>query len=179
NRPLYVDALARYGAGPGEGLDAAGASAIEGLRIGGIDVARERKSLCRADLDDEQHHGAGAHLYDVAELRKVFRAAIGDAIGKLGESLLPHQMHVLDLEITGRPPRRVQEEIDARSFAVFHLAPRRLVTGQVADDIVAERFSNQCIRMAGVDADELGAAAEICLDQFPAIRQLAFRILRL
>ncbi len=57
----------------------------------------------RADLDQEQHDRAGAGRDHVGELDEVLGAALGDGVGKFGQPRLAHQMHVLDLDIAGRP----------------------------------------------------------------------------
>ena len=42
----------------------------------------------------------------------------------------PHQVHVLDLDVAGRPAGALQQEIHPRVLAVLHLAPDRVVAGQ-------------------------------------------------
>src|SRR5215472_13191765 len=78
----HLDALARDDAAIGNGLNARGAGNVEGLAVGGIDVAGKGEALCRADLDEKQHDRAMAGRAHGGKLRQVSRATAGDGIGE-------------------------------------------------------------------------------------------------
>ncbi len=96
----------------GQRLDAASPGPIERRGVAGIDVAGECEALRRADLDQIEHHGACARRHHVGELVEMLGAALGHGIGKFGQIALPHQVHVLDLDIAGRPGRVFEQEVD-------------------------------------------------------------------
>jgi len=103
-------------------------------------------------------------------------AALGHRVGKLGEPLLPHQMHVLDLHIAGRAAGLLQQEIHPRILAVFHLAAHAAVAGELRNEAGRDRLGGERIRIGRIDADQFGPAAEIDLDQLPAVAELALGI---
>src|SRR6476646_7778400 len=105
-------------------------------------------------------------------------AALRYRIGKLGEAGPPHQVDVLDLDIAARAVWRFEQEVDARVLAVLHLAADRGVTRKLGDFAGCDRLAGERIRMCRVDADKLRAAAEIDLDQLPAMAELTVRIVR-
>ena len=107
-----------------------------------------------------QHHRAGAGRDHVGKFGEMLGAALGDRVGKFGKARPAHQVHVLDLDIAGRPAGRFEQEIDPRGLAVFHLAADGRVAGELRDAPGRDRLGGERIGMAGVDADELGAAAE-------------------
>ncbi len=115
-----------------------------------------------------------------ASSARCFAPRSGHCIGKFGQPRPAHQVDVLDLDVAGRPAGRFEQEIDPRVLAVLHLAPDRGVAGELREcgrpRSPRPRAHSGC---AGVDADQLGAAAEIDLDQFPAMGELALRIVRL
>ena len=60
----------------------------------------------------------------VGELAQMLGAALGHAIGELGQARLAHQVHVLDLDVAG-PLRGHSSRMSMRLLhAVFHLAPQ-------------------------------------------------------
>ena len=63
--------------------------------------------------------------HHVGKLRQVLRPALGHRVGKFGQARLAHQVHVLDLDVARRPAGAFEQEIHARVFPVFHLAPDR------------------------------------------------------
>jgi hypothetical protein len=126
--------------------------------------------------DQEQHDGAGPGRRHRGQLVEVFRPARRHRIRELGEARAPHQVHVLDLDVAGRTIGRFQQEVDARVAAVLHLAPGRRVAGKLGDGARRDRLGHEQVGVRGVDTDQLGAAAEIDLDQLPAIGELAVRI---
>ena len=99
-------------------------------------------------------------------------------IGKFGKTAAAHQVHVLDFDITGRASGRLQQEVDPRIGAVLHLAARAGIAGELGNRARRDRLGDQQVGMRGVDADQLGPGAEIDLDQFPTVRQLAREIFR-
>src|SRR5215467_13335057 len=60
NRLRDLDPVLGYPAAPGNRLHPGRAGEIEGPPIGRVDVAGERERAGGADLQQEQHHGAGA-----------------------------------------------------------------------------------------------------------------------
>ena len=129
------------------------------------------EALGRADLDQIQHHRARAGRDRVAQLVEMLSPRSVLASGNSARPGPPHQVHVLDLDVAGRPAGAFQQEIDPRVPAVLHLAPDAVVAGKLGDRAGRERRADQRIGMRGVDADELRARAEIDLDQFPAVRR--------
>ena len=140
--------------------------------------AGEGETLRRADLHQIEHHRASPGRDHVGQFGEVLGAALGDGVGKFGEPRPSHHVHVLDLDIAGRTVGCFEQEIDPRGLAVFHLAARRRVAGKLRDAAGGDRLGGERIGMAGVDADKLRAAAEVDLDQFPAMGELAVRIRR-
>ena len=97
---------------------------VERRRIGPVDVAGERKSCSRPDLDDEQHDRARAGGPRSSEFVEVICPARGDAVREFGHLRPPHQVHVLDFQITRRPAGRFEQENDPAIPAKADLAPR-------------------------------------------------------
>ena len=133
HRFRHVDALPRDAAAIGDGLDAGIFCHVERPAVGRVDVAGERKTPRRTDLDQEQHHRAGALCRHVGQLGEVLRPALGDRVGEFRECRAAHQVDVLDLDIARRPRRVFEQEIDARIPAVFHLAARAGVAREFCD----------------------------------------------
>src|SRR5215510_10782963 len=104
---------------------------------------------------------------------------LGDGVGEFGKTSPSHQVHIFYLEVARRPRRVFQQEVDARAVAVFHLAADRRVSRKLRDRARRDRFARQRIGMRGIDADELEAAAEIDLDELPAMHKLALEVGRL
>ena len=103
-------------------------------------------------------------------------SALGHGIGKFGERRSPHQVHVLDLDVTGRPVRMLEQEVDPRIASILHFAPYSRVAGELRYQAGCHRFGCERVGLRGVDADELGTGAEIDFDQLPAVGELALCI---
>ncbi len=172
----HLDAVAGDAAPIGDGLDACGPGAVEGFAVAGVDVAGQGKTPRRADLDQEQHHRAVAGRHHVGEFHEVLRAALGHRVRKFGKARAAHQMHVLDLDIAALSPRCFEQEVHPRILAVLHLAADARIACELADRVGGDRLRCEPVGMAGIDAHELGAAAEIDLDQLPAMGELALGI---
>src|SRR5579862_3014471 len=67
-----LNALYANTASPGEHLHTFRAGAIEGRRIGRVDVACNGEAICRRDLNDKQQHRSGAGLGHRAEFIEMF-----------------------------------------------------------------------------------------------------------
>ena len=87
-------------------------------------------------------------------------------------------MYVLYFDIARRPRRRFEQEVDAGILSVLHFAPERSVATELGDRAGGDRLGGKRIGMGGIDAYELGAAAEIDLDELPAMGELALGICR-
>ena len=80
------DAVRRDRAAIGDRLDAARLRAVERFAVAPVDVAREREAPRRADLDEIQHHRAGAGRHHVGKLVEMLGAALGHRVGKFGKA---------------------------------------------------------------------------------------------
>src|SRR5262245_63100943 len=98
---------------------------------------------------------------------------LGDGVGEFGKTSPSHQVHIFYLEVARRPSRVFQQEVDAGAVAVPHLAANRGVSRKLRDRAGRDRFGGKRIGVRGIDADKLEAAAEIDLDELPALSQLA------
>ncbi len=161
---------------PSRCLDPGGARLVELLSVGRIDVAGHRKALRRGDLDQEQHDGARSRCRHGGELAEMLGAAPGHRIRELCEPRLAHEVDVLDLHIAGRTRRVLEQEIDPGAPAISHLAAQGGIADQFFDPSGRERLGGKRIGIGGINADQLGAAAEIDLDQLPAVAELALGI---
>ncbi|MNI07819.1 hypothetical protein D3C73_608340 [compost metagenome] len=72
-------------------------------------------------LDEVDHHRPVTKFRHVAKFFQMLGAALGDRIGKFGQSRLPTEMDVLHLHIGIRQAVAFQQEIDPRIAAVFLL----------------------------------------------------------
>ena len=82
--------------------------------IGRINVTGQRKPVAIIALHDIEHHRPRAAGNGIAQLAQMLGSTGSDTVGKLGQALVrvTAQMHVLDLDIAGRPPVGFQENVD-------------------------------------------------------------------
>ena len=95
---------------------------FKGGGVDGIDIIGQGKSAAIRPLYHISNHRARARGDLPFQRRKMFGAARGDAIRKLGFAL-PLQMDVLDLDVARRAVIRLQQQIDARILVISDLAP--------------------------------------------------------
>src|SRR5207302_2916995 len=174
-----LDALDTFTPDPAavrERFDAPYPRRIDGRAVGCVYVASEFEAPRRADLDQEQHHRAGARRRYLAKLDEVLGPALGHRIGKFRQPWLAHEVHVLDLDVARRPRQALEQEIDAGILAVPHLAAEQGIAAELGDGARGDRLGCQRVGVRRVDAHEFGAATEVNLDQFPTVGELAFGI---
>ncbi len=143
------------------------------IEINAVLVSRQGKSLRHLTLDEINHHGAGTACDHGGQFDKMFGGAFADAIGKFRKAGLPEEMHVFDLDITGRTIGIFQQNVNSAVLAIFDLGPKACVTVQRFDCLSGNGLFHNMIRLACVDANQALARD---IDEFPGVGIFAGRI---
>src|SRR5690606_29175226 len=128
---------------------------LEGLVVGGVDVAGDVERNGIGTLDQKKHDGAMSLAHHARELAQMLRAPLRDAVRELRQPGLAHHVDVLDLDVAAALGSAVEQNVDAAVLAVFHFAPQLRVATQVFNDASLNSLGNQRIWPRGVDADEI------------------------
>ena len=117
-----------------------------------------RKLVAILPLHDKEHDRPRPALGRGGELPQVLGASLRDRIGKLGRparrARVALQMDVLDLDVANRSSRALEQQVDARAFAVAHLAPDGGIAGKLGEPLGQERLLDETVGMGRVDTDE-------------------------
>jgi len=103
------------------------------------------------------------------------------AVTESGNSARPcrREVHVLDLDVAQPLPGALEQQVDAAVAPVHDLAPEPGIVGERLHAPGGHGLGDELVGMAGIDADERGAAAEVCLHQLPGVAVLARRAVAL
>ncbi len=95
--------------------------------------------------------------------------------GELGEARRAREMNVLDLDVGEAALRILEQDVDPARLPVFDLAPKPGVSGELLDATSGDGLGDDLVRVPRIDADEMGALAQIRFDQLPGMPVLPGR----
>lgn len=133
---------------------------LQGGGIGGVNIRRAGYKVAILPLHQEQQHRPVALCRQFGKLRQMPGAAGGRGVRELGEPPLPAEGDAFNLNEADfrtcclRSGPAHQLEIKSRTAADLDLAADLVIAGKGGDPPVCERFGDNRIGMAGIDADQ-------------------------
>lgn len=175
-RPRHTDRRRAHLAPVDQHLHAPVGRPLKRTREGRVQVVAGAEGVAVGALDHEQRHGPVAGADHGLQLAQVLRRPGRDAVGELGQRRGARQVAVLDLQPAALAGSLLQQEVDAASLAVLHLAPVEVVAAQFGNGAGGQGLGDEAVGQHGVHA---GQTAVGRLDHLQRMGQLALWIVRL
>ncbi len=140
----------------------------------GIDITGQPDPRAISPLHQIKHNGPVTGLGHAGKFSQMLRTPLGHAIGKLRPVVIAAQMHVFDLDIGIRQPRRAGQKVDPASLAIGNFGPDIAITRERWDGARQKRLFHHPVGHAGIDT---GHMAIFQLGQSPTELELLFGII--